>query len=150
MEEVLVQGRSSSRDKKFDAVIGHIEDIVVDEVFQEMQMNFMDKHCDEFDDSEENKLSYTPIFNEYVGMLEKHIESELLKRIPRFDMTSFMKDLASRKNSISEEILELLISFTDFLTFKQLILDHKAYKEGKFADFSLTVTPLTNFQAEQK
>ena len=26
----------------------------------------MARHCDEFDDTEENKLSYTPIFNEYV------------------------------------------------------------------------------------
>lgn len=29
----------------------------------------MEKHYLEFDDSEENKLSYTPIFNEYVSNL---------------------------------------------------------------------------------
>ncbi len=34
--------------------------------FQHLQQSFMEKYYLEFEDSEENKLSYTPIFNEYV------------------------------------------------------------------------------------
>lgn len=34
--------------------------------------------------------------------------------------------LRSRKNEVGEEILDLLSSFSDFLTFKQIFLDYKA------------------------
>jgi len=37
-----------------------------DDDFQSIQRTFMEKHYQEFDDSEENKLVYTSIFNEYV------------------------------------------------------------------------------------
>lgn len=40
-----------------------------DDDFQLMQRNFLEKHYQEFDDSEENKLIYTDIFNEYVRYL---------------------------------------------------------------------------------
>ncbi|OWK15667.1 ARL2BP [Cervus elaphus hippelaphus] len=38
---------------------------VTDDEFQLLQRNFMDKYYQEFEDTEENKLTYTPIFNEY-------------------------------------------------------------------------------------
>lgn len=39
----------------------------LEEEFQQLQQGFMEKHYLEFDDSDENKLSYTAIFNEYVS-----------------------------------------------------------------------------------
>jgi hypothetical protein len=39
-----------------------------------MQEEFLNKNCDEFDDKEENKLSYTNIFKEYTKMTESYIE----------------------------------------------------------------------------
>lgn len=41
--------------------------LLEEEEFQQLQQSFMEKHYLEFDDSDENKLSYTPIFNEYVS-----------------------------------------------------------------------------------
>lgn len=41
-----------------------------DEDFQQLQQSFMEKHYLEFEDSDENKLSYTSIFNEYVSFWE--------------------------------------------------------------------------------
>lgn len=41
--------------------------LFLDEEFRLLQQNFMEKHYLEFEDSEENKLSYTTIFNEYVS-----------------------------------------------------------------------------------
>ena len=38
-----------------------------DDEFQLLQRNFMEKYYQEFEDTEENKLTYTPIFNEYVS-----------------------------------------------------------------------------------
>lgn len=77
----------------------------------------MEKYYPEFEDSEENKLSYTSIFNEYVRStlsflsyrchllkwkcltliydlfqietLEKHLEQQLIERIPGFNMDAF-------------------------------------------------------------
>ena len=136
-DEDIACSRSSAKDTQFDLVIGHIEDIVVDNTFQTKQMDFFDKHFSEFEDAEENKLSYTPIFQDYVNMLEKHIESELVKRMPSFSMKNFMNLLNERKNEVSEELLELLLSFTDFLRFKELMIDHKKYKLGNVVDLSL-------------
>lgn len=39
----------------------------LEEKFQQLQHSFLEKHYLEFDDSDENKLSYTAIFNEYVS-----------------------------------------------------------------------------------
>ena len=152
LTEEFVCSKSSSQDKLFDCVIGYIEDIVVEQEFQLKQKNFFDKYCYEFENCEENKLSYTPIFNEYVNMLEKHIESELAIRLPHFNMSEFMKTLPARKEEVSEELFEMLFSLTDFLTFKELILDHKSYRDGKVVDlsFGLTVTSLRNYDNSMK
>ena len=146
MEEDISVSKSSSQDTKFDEIVGHIEDIVVSDTFQSMNEDFLNKHYNQFEDTEENKLIYTPIFNEYVATVEKVIENELNERIKNFDMTAFMQELPCRKDEISEEIFEMLLSFTDFVMFKELMLDHKAFKEGKGIDLSLgiTVTSLEN------
>lgn len=146
MEEDITVSKSSAKDTKFDEIVGHIEDIVVSDEFQTMNDGFLDKHYASFEDTEENKLIYTPIFNEYTATVEKLIETELGKRIKEFDMVSFMQELPCRREEISEELYDMLLSFTDFLMFKELMLDHKAFKEGKVVDlsFGLTVTPLGN------
>ena len=151
-DENILVCKSSSKEKAFDTIVGHIEDIVVENTFQDMQAEFMDKYCNEFDDSEENKLTYTTIFQEYVNMLEKYIETELERRADRFNMKDFMTQLSKRPNEISEELFEMLSSFTDFLVFKELMVDHRAFKEGRVVDFSLdlTVTPVKNVEREEK
>lgn len=40
---------------------------VLEDEFQQLQQSFMEKYYLEFDDSDENKLSYTTIFDEYVS-----------------------------------------------------------------------------------
>ena len=80
----------------FDDIIGHIQDILLgmmlhiklqlsctvytvgryimpclmtctDEGFSEVQSGFMEKYYSEFEDSEENKFTYTDIFKQYVS-----------------------------------------------------------------------------------
>ena len=46
---------------------------VLEEEFQQLQQSFMEKYYMEFDDSDENKLSYTAIFNEYVSCWASHL-----------------------------------------------------------------------------
>lgn len=57
----------------------------------------MDKYYQEFEDTEENKLTYTPIFNEYISLVENYIEEQLLERIPGFSMAAFTTALQKKK-----------------------------------------------------
>ncbi|KAM9375641.1 ADP-ribosylation factor-like protein 2-binding protein isoform 2-T2 [Pholidichthys leucotaenia] len=143
-EEQFVVSSSSATDMEFDAVIGCIEDIIMEENFQQLQQSFMEKHYLEFDDSEENKLSYTPIFTEYVDVLEKHLEHQLVERIQGFNMNAFIELLMQHKDEVSGDIYDMLLTFTDFMAFKEMFLEYKAAKEGRGLDLSqgLVVTSL--------
>ncbi|XP_074533921.1 ADP-ribosylation factor-like protein 2-binding protein isoform X2 [Halichoeres trimaculatus] len=144
-EDNFAVSSSSAEDTAFDAVIGCIEDIVMEDEFQQLQRSFMDKHYMEFEDSEENKLSYTSIFNDYVDLLEKRLEQQLIEKIPGFDMNSFIELLMQHKEEVPVEIFDMLLTFTDFLAFKEMFLDYRAEKEGRGLDLSqgLLVTCLT-------
>ena len=143
--EDLAVGRSTRSDKKFDVTVGHIEDIIMEDTFQELQNDFMEKHYHHFEDIEENKLIYTDIFTQYTNLIEKHLEECLKQRMPDFSMEDFMKSLQSRKDQIGGDIFDILLSFSDFLMFKQMFLDYKADKEGRNVDLGgLIITPLSN------
>ncbi|KAJ6638480.1 ADP-ribosylation factor-like protein 2-binding protein [Pseudolycoriella hygida] len=117
----------------FNRVIGFVEDIVVSEEFQSLQRNFLEKHYQEFDDNEENKIIYTDIFKEYTSLMEFYIINHLNFRMNgSFQMEKFAQELQNMKPGLDGEIFELLFSLTDFLTFKDLILDYKASKNGRF------------------
>ncbi|XP_059477512.1 ADP-ribosylation factor-like protein 2-binding protein [Neocloeon triangulifer] len=112
----------------FDTTIGHIEDIIMDPNFQILRETFMDQNCVHFEDNEENKLIYMDIFQEYIRSIEDHLKNELLRRIPDFNMTIFLNELQSQRYELEGEVFEMLLSFGDFLTFKQIMLDHKSAK----------------------
>lgn len=143
-EENLGISSSSAAEAAFDAVIGCIEDIIMEDDFQQLQQSFMEKYYSEFDDSDENKLTYTPIFNEYVNLLEKHLEHQLMERIPDFNMNTFIQLLMQHKEDVPADIFDMLISFTDFMAFKEMLLEYRAEKEGRGLDLSqgLVVTSL--------
>ncbi|XP_056137371.1 ADP-ribosylation factor-like protein 2-binding protein isoform X2 [Lampris incognitus] len=145
-EENFAVSNSSASDAAFDTVIGSIEDIIMEEEFQQLQQSFMEKHYLEFDNSEENKLSYTLIFNEYVDLLEKHLEEQLMERIPGFNMSTFIGLLVYHKADVPCDIFDMLQSFTDFTVFKEMFLDYRAGKEGRGLDLSqgLIVTSLSS------
>ena len=46
--------------------------LLTDDEFQLMQMNFMEKYYQEFEDTEENKFVYTDIHKEYVSKFVCH------------------------------------------------------------------------------
>ncbi|XP_075875363.1 ADP-ribosylation factor-like protein 2-binding protein [Nelusetta ayraudi] len=150
-EENFASTCSSAADTAFDAVIGFIEDIIMNEEFRLLQQNFMDKHYLEFEDSEENKLSYTTIFNDYISLLEKHLEQQLTLRIPGFNMNNFTELLLKNKDDVPGDIFDMLLTFTDFIAFKEMFLDYRREKEGRGLDLSqgLVVTLLVPSAREQ-
>ncbi|XP_044266553.1 ADP-ribosylation factor-like protein 2-binding protein [Tribolium madens] len=123
-------------EKYFAQVVGHIEDILLDDSFLKIHKDFMEEYWKEFEENEENKLIYTEIFKKYVETIEKFLESELKKKIPNFSMLEFEYELRKRPNELVGEVFEILATFTDFVSFKEKFLDYKAMKEGKTVDFS--------------
>ncbi|MBZ3878038.1 ADP-ribosylation factor-like protein 2-binding protein [Sciurus carolinensis] len=83
----------SASDAEFHAVVGYLEDIVMDDKFHLLQRNFMNKYYQEIEDTEENKLVYTPIFNERISLVEKSTEEQLLEWILGFNMVPFTTPL---------------------------------------------------------
>ena len=70
----LIQVGHNTDDYKFDAYIEKLQDIVIEEEFEEMQNNYFEQFYAEFEDKEENKLTYTKIFKDYVKLTESYIE----------------------------------------------------------------------------
>ncbi|XP_038149892.1 ADP-ribosylation factor-like protein 2-binding protein [Cyprinodon tularosa] len=143
-EELFAPSSSSAAEAAFDAVICCILEIMMEEDFQHLKQRFMDQYYQEFDESDENKLSYTSIFNEYVDLLEKPLEQYLMTRIPGFNMNTFTKMLMQHKEEVPNDVLDMLLTFTDFLGFKEMFLEYRATKEGRGVDSSqsLVVTCL--------
>ena len=66
----------TSSDKNL-AIFNEISDYIIDPEFSSAQATFFEKIHDKIEDTEENKLEYTQIFEEYVYILENIIESKL-------------------------------------------------------------------------
>lgn len=143
-EDCLCGKTSSNKCSYFDLIVGHLEDILIDKHFQKLQRDFFDKYCLEFEEIEENKLSYMEIFEEYVCTIERNIEERLKISIPNFDMETFLNEIQENKQYLDGEVFEMLYTLSDFMAFKSLMLDYRAEKQGKNEDFvgTLTVVPL--------
>ncbi|RNA35967.1 ADP-ribosylation factor 2-binding [Brachionus plicatilis] len=154
-EDIIVAQSTNAADSRFDQITGTIEDIITgtrqvelfcnqiliaiflpEPKFQQIQSDFLDKNYRHFDNTEENKLIYTTIHKEYINLVEKYLENELKKRISNFSMKEYMNDLLSRRDELDGEIFEILLTFEDFIEFKELMLSHKASKEGRGLDLS--------------
>lgn len=140
---------SSTSKKRFDCIIGTIEEIVISDEFLQLQHSFMEKYYLEFEDSEENKFIYTDIFKEYGAIIEKYLVNQLKQRIPKFSMEKFAASLHAHKSEITDEIFDMFVTFTDFLAFKEMFLDYRADKEGKNIDLlgSVVVHSLSTMSA---
>ena len=128
-EESIVN--KNSDDYKFDCFVEKLQEIVIEDEFENLQNEFCEKYYKIFEDKNENKLEYTEIFNKYTKLIENYLEKNLIKRVPQFNVNDFYKMLESKKFKIDEQLLDILINFADFQNFKQLMLDYKHKKENK-------------------
>uniref|UniRef100_A0A8I3X2K8 ADP-ribosylation factor-like protein 2-binding protein n=1 Tax=Callithrix jacchus TaxID=9483 RepID=A0A8I3X2K8_CALJA len=97
LEESFALSFSSASDAEFDAVVGYLEDIIMDDEFQLLQRNFMDN-----------------------GFLD----------------STFTTTLQHHKDEGAGDIFDMLLTFTDFLAFKEMFLDYRAEKEVRGLDLS--------------
>ena len=114
--------------------------------FERTQKSFFNKHCLQFEATDENKLVYTQIFHEYSKLIEHTILTALTESLPGFDMETFLKQVTSRNEEIDEPLMDLLLSFAEFETFKEMMLFARAHlvattpklKSGKAAQLGLS------------
>ncbi|CAK9067705.1 unnamed protein product [Durusdinium trenchii] len=124
----ITGGPDDVEDFAFDRQVEALQEAVLDDSFQEVLNAFCREHCHHFEDTEENKLIYTDLFNQYSALIEGHLEKQMTSAIPGFSMGVFLEELAQRgEDEIDCAVLDLLISLSDFLSFKQQML---MVKEG--------------------
>lgn len=79
--------------------------------------------------TEENKLIYTTIHNEYMQLIEMWIEGRMVQMIPCFSMESFLPELnefiqsGAADRGDAKKVVDLLNSWADFPSFKEKMLD---------------------------
>ena len=114
-------------DDYFDIVVGCLQEIILDPEFDRMQKKFSQENCMQFEASDENKLIYTTIFNNYTNSIEAYINKNLEEMVEGFSMDRFIGLLDTRKDQIEEQIYDLLLSFSDFESFKEMMLFARAH-----------------------
>eukprot|EP01135_Chromosphaera_perkinsii_P001228 Nk52_evm1s163 gene=Nk52_evmTU1s163 len=164
-EDMAFPSRSSSSasSSRLDRLVGALEDSLMDPSFQEVHHSFLDEYCHHFDlptpppcgdgeevrnpnvvnlQDQENKLIYTDIFRDYVDVVERKLEELLRERVEDFQMNEFMQLLEGKEEQIGSDILETLLSFTDFQTFKEIMVAQRQENEGVSLDLGIVVNRL--------
>eukprot|EP00930_Biecheleria_cincta_P078981 TRINITY_DN6663_c0_g1_i1.p1 TRINITY_DN6663_c0_g1~~TRINITY_DN6663_c0_g1_i1.p1 ORF type:complete len:230 (+),score=46.95 TRINITY_DN6663_c0_g1_i1:64-690(+) len=136
-EEFIIEGdRGSADDTAFDQQVEVLQEVVLDGAFQELVDAYCRDNCHHFEDTEENKLIYTDLFNKYSELIESHLEKQMTRAIPGFSMQVFIEELSKRgEEEIDSSVFDLLVSMGDFTTFKQQML---AAKDGSLSDLAVS------------
>ena len=82
---------------------------------------FAKDNCDEFEDTDENKLSYMPIFNKFQDLFNSRIEAFITSH------GSTLEKFVEACDKAEEEsfALQLILGITSFEAFKQLMIEQK-------------------------
>lgn len=139
-------GGGNAEDDRFDMIVGLLEDIMMDDDFRSLQHTFCNRHCCVFENTDENKLEYTRIFESYTKMIESFVMESLTAQLPGFAMEEFLAMLQAREGQLDGDVFELLYSLGDFAVFKDLILSYKPENQLDFSS-GLTVTPVSEGDA---
>ncbi|KAJ9448337.1 hypothetical protein DIPPA_29163 [Diplonema papillatum] len=114
----------------FDKGMGALEEIVMEDGFQSTQDAFMLRHRHLFEASDENKLCYTEVYNEYVQLMDRLITKQLTSR--SIDVPAFLQEVTvkSKEEDLDGDLWDLLFSLTDFRAFKELMLSYQLPKSA--------------------
>ena len=89
----------TAQDNAFDEIVGALEMVLLDPGVVELQRGFCEAHCSEFEDSDENKLSYTGIFEQYQNTVESYIQKRVGEVIDGFSLEAFGEMLTTRQGA---------------------------------------------------
>lgn len=127
--EVVDSGEGQNeRTNLIDAVVGKLEDILVDESFESVRLRFCEENCLIFEEGEENKLEYTEAFRSFSDLVETTLVENLKAEFPDFTVSWFCDLL--KDEPCDGEVFDMLFSLSDFEEFKQMMLDFKKREGG--------------------
>lgn len=114
-----------------------VDEVLTEKEFMSALKEFTQQHCDVFESSDENKLEYTPIFENYAKLVEQYVDKRLVEK--GVDLEKFMADLPAYIDSADAHprtgaVLELLSSFDSFVAFKDMMLEAKKSKASDEED----------------
>lgn len=110
--------------------------IIYDKEFELAQRAFMEKNYDQFEDTEENKLIYTQIYEQFVSLLENIIIVKLELKFKSEDIDDFYTTFVDNMKQYEAEdavTVNSLFSFIDFEKFKESILLYKKDRDNSDA-----------------
>jgi len=137
-EEVFDNGGSGTADdNEFDFIVGALEEILMGGEFTDVQNAFFERHMAGFTADDENKVEYMGVFQSYCTEMEECLEGKLKERMPRFTLSAFESMLSDRRDEISGDIFDTLLSFSDFEEFKQQLLAYKTSRTGTGGGFAV-------------
>lgn len=111
---------------------------MVDEDLESLRTGFLREHCHHFEATEENKLVYMQLFQQYQTLVESELESRLRAAVPGFNMSDFLEALGAREDLLDSDMFDLLLSFSEFSEFKELMLAFR--DEGSLGNFGVHVS----------
>lgn len=125
-DEDFTIAADSAADAAFDRQVEVLQEVVLDDAFQALLGGYCKEHCHHFEDTEENKLIYTELFQKYSDQIEGYLEEKLTGTISGFSMQVFLEELMRRgEEEIDGAVFDLLVSLADFDSFKQQMLEAK-------------------------
>lgn len=157
--EVTGDGATDPETMKFDQIIGALEEFIMNPEFQNAQEEFCRGNCGEFEETDENKLVYTEIFDRYTATLEASMEAHLTEMVDGFSMAEFSGMLEARKDELDGDVFDLLMTLSSFDAFKELMLAYKAEETmgggdgaegGVGFDMGFSVAPAHIYNEEQE
>ncbi|WIA32645.1 hypothetical protein OEZ86_003446 [Tetradesmus obliquus] len=127
----------------WDRIIAALQGMLLDTGFEETHSSFCRQHCHEFEDGDENKLCYTQLFEAYCELLEGSIQRALQAAVPGLSMDEFAAMLGERQEQLGAEVFDLLLSMSDFATFKELMLETRRQQESSAERQQLLLSGIT-------
>eukprot|EP00928_Gymnodinium_smaydae_P058280 TRINITY_DN41497_c0_g1_i1.p1 TRINITY_DN41497_c0_g1~~TRINITY_DN41497_c0_g1_i1.p1 ORF type:complete len:185 (+),score=47.60 TRINITY_DN41497_c0_g1_i1:68-622(+) len=115
------------------AMLRHIDGVLRSADFKSFHADFIEAHCEEFEDTEENQLSWMTRHIEFVELAETRLERsmrntdfgdvhDVIEALPAFLASNAALELDAQ----SAAALDFVISLTDFEDFKDTMLARKA------------------------
>ena len=122
-------------------IIAELMNYLVNDKFAESFEHFSEKYCDVFDDQEENKLEYTPIYDKFRSLYERKLEGNYqivdndydvnfhfveFLREKGYSPEQFFKfcwDLQEKGRHDHEEFIQFILALADFDVFLVLMKD---------------------------
>ena len=123
-----------------------IGELILKDEFQQAQVEFMEQNAGVFEDTDENKLEYTPLHEEFIKLTENAIEAHVKEKLglTQEDIDTFYAALQEPNKlkvleATNKDTVDHLFTMLDFNKFKKQMIESK--KDGaKSADTAAEIS----------